>query len=89
MSIAAHGSQESIDFTIKETTATNGILTSLSLSKHIAITPDPSVFFHWLTKSIKWDVIEITALVVQYKSKGIGVQVPRCKFSVIWTNIGA
>lgn len=83
MSIAARGSQENIDFTIKETIATNGILTSLSLSKHIAITLDPSVFFHWLTKSIKWVVIEITALVVQYKSKGIEVQVPRCKLSVM------
>lgn len=82
MSIAAPGSQESIDFTIKETIATNGILTSLSLSKR-AITLDPSVFFHWLIKSIKWVVIEITALVVQYKSKGIEVQIPRCKLSVI------
>ena len=88
MSIAAHGSQESIDFTIKETTATNGILTSLSLSKHIAVTPDPSVFFHWLTKSIKWDVTEITALVVHYKSKDTGVQVPRCKFSIMRTSTG-
>lgn len=83
MSIAAHRSRARIDFTIKETTATNGILTSLSLSKCIAITPDPFVFFHWLTSSIKWDVIEITALVVQYKNKGIRVQVPRCKFSLI------
>ena len=81
MSIAAYRSQGCIDFTIKEATAANGILTSLSLSKHISITPDPSVFFHWLTKSIKWDVIEITALVVQYESKGIRVQVPRYKFS--------
>lgn len=44
MSIDAHGSQGCIDFTIKETTAANGNLTSLSLSKDIAITPDLSVF---------------------------------------------
>lgn len=73
MSIAAYRSQGCIDFPIKETTTANGILTSLSLSKRIAITPDPSVFFHWLTKNIKWDVLEITALVVQSKSKGIVV----------------
>lgn len=88
MSIAAYGSQRCIDFTIKETTAANGILTSLSVSKRIAITPDQSVFVHWLTKSIKWDVIELTALVVQYKSKYIGVQVLRYKFSLIWTSSG-
>lgn len=75
MSIAAYRSQGCIDFTIKETMAANGILTSLSLSKRIAITPDPSVFFHWLTKSNEWDVIEITALVVQYKSQ---VLEPKC-----------
>ena len=86
MSIAIHGSQACIDFTIKETTATNGILTSLSLSKRIVITPDPSVFFHWLTKSIKWDVIEITALEVQCKIKDTGVQVPRYKFSLMWNS---
>lgn len=88
MSIAAHGSQGSIDFTIKETMAANGILTSLSLSKRIAITPDPSVFFPWLTKSIKWEVTEIIALIVEYKRKGIGIQVPRYKFSFLWTSSG-
>lgn len=88
MSIAAYKSQGCIDFTIKETTAANGMLTSLSVSKRIAITPDQSVFVHWLTKSIKWDVIELTALVVQYKSKYIGVQLLRYKFSLIWTSSG-
>lgn len=34
------------------------------------------------------DVIELTALVVQYKSKYIGVQVLRYKFSSIWTSSG-
>lgn len=64
--------------------AANGILTSLSLSVHIAITPEPSVLFHWLTKSIKWDTLDFTEVVNTVYDKGIIIPVLRYDFSILW-----
>lgn len=73
MLIVVYGSQGSIDFVIKEITVVNGILILLSLSKRIVIILDLFVFFYWLIKSIKWEVIEIIVFIVEYKRKGIGI----------------